>query len=394
MLWGKNYSSIEFEDIERIVESKVSENRTLDYKKEINLVKDKNRKELLFDIASFTNSEGGVIIYGIEEEKDNNQNNTGIPAKISGIETANIDKLILAIDDLVKTSIEPNIPNIIISPLEKDYKKVLFIGIPKSHGIPRMVTYKSSNKFYKRRNSGKYLVDVYELNQMFMENIEVVEKIESFRKNRLNIMRDKSFNLNIDSKNITLLHITPMSYFQYNRLDLTGDKSIQYLTKKLRPIGGAQGWNKRLNFEGLLVFELAGENDKIGAYNQVFRNGIIEFFTHRFHGQDNDFFLGMLETHIINRVKQTIQVYEYFEIPPPFVVQLSITNLLNRYINIMDVHNIQYIPFLADDLLIPNIVINDFSEDISKQLKSLFDIIWQSAGIKESPFYNKNGIRQ
>jgi len=395
MIFGKNYRNLEFEDIERLVSNKISENRTLEYKREINIDKGEERKEFLYDITSFVNSEGGLIIFGISEQKDEKGNNTGLPEEICGIQIDNFDKLILKIEDLLKSSIEPNISNIVIKPLEKANKKILAIGLQKTMGLPRMVTYNSTNKFYRRRNSGKYLVDVYELNQMFMKNTEVIKELESYRRNRLENILKKEYLSNINTENFTLVHVSPINYFRYNQLSLSDDKFLNDLNTKLQPIG-AHSWDYRSNFEGYLIFSTNETGNEISAYSQIFRNGIIEFFTHKFHSKINNegyLFLGMLETHVIDCVTKSLQIYKDQEVSPPFAVHITITDLLYHRINIQDAFRIDSLPFTTNDLLIPNIVINDFDADIEKELKSVFNIIWQSAGCRKSPYYNDIGVR-
>jgi len=40
-----------------------------------------DRKEFLYDITSLANTNGGIIIFGIEEKKDINGHNTGLPSR-------------------------------------------------------------------------------------------------------------------------------------------------------------------------------------------------------------------------------------------------------------------------------------------------------------------------
>src|SRR5690606_19569740 len=89
------------------------------------------------------------------------------------------------IEDILKNSTDPSINHITLNEIQTEKGKILVIGIPKGLGLPSMVTFKGSNKFYKRRNSGKFLVDTYELNQMFIQNQLIVEKIKEFRKKRI-----------------------------------------------------------------------------------------------------------------------------------------------------------------------------------------------------------------
>ncbi len=56
------------EDIAIFVETRVQESLHLDYKSS-KAIDDKKRNEIAKDVSSFSNSDGGLIIYGVEEEQ-------------------------------------------------------------------------------------------------------------------------------------------------------------------------------------------------------------------------------------------------------------------------------------------------------------------------------------
>ncbi len=147
-LLGIRANEIQEDDIIRLIENKIQESKILDYKKELKLSKDNDKKEFLYDISAMHNTDGGCIIYGIEEEKDDKGQNTGRPLKISGIELENSDKTFQQIEDIVKNSTEPNISQLILNELKVKEKTVLIIGIPKGLNLPVMITYNKTNKFY------------------------------------------------------------------------------------------------------------------------------------------------------------------------------------------------------------------------------------------------------
>ena len=68
MLFDKKIENINIEDIESLIENSVCENKNLDYKRELHIDTDSDKKEFLADISSFANSNGGDIIFGIEED--------------------------------------------------------------------------------------------------------------------------------------------------------------------------------------------------------------------------------------------------------------------------------------------------------------------------------------
>ncbi|MDR0971745.1 MAG: ATP-binding protein, partial [Bacteroidales bacterium] len=97
---GKNANSINAEDIQRLIDNGIKENKSLDYKMYWgNLSENDKKKEFLNDITAFYNTDGGCLIYGIKEKKDKESKNTGEPEKIIGINIDNQDKLFQQIED-------------------------------------------------------------------------------------------------------------------------------------------------------------------------------------------------------------------------------------------------------------------------------------------------------
>lgn len=243
-LLGKSVDQLEANDIKRLVENQIAETKTLDYKRELKL-EDKDKKEFLFDIASMYNTDGGCLIYGIEERKDENNKNTGIPEKIIGIAIDNLDQLFQKIEDVLKSNTDPSISSVSLKPLQVDGKDILVIGVRKGFGLPSMVTYNETNKFYRRRNSGKYAVDVYELNRMFMQNQILKEATERFRQERIEkVIALKVFST-LETKSSLFIQIIPFSFQDEQFLDLTNANNSD-LSTIMRPLN-CSGWDTMFN---------------------------------------------------------------------------------------------------------------------------------------------------
>jgi predicted HTH transcriptional regulator len=53
------------EDLNALVTNGISEGRTIDYKEQLDISQDAEKKELLADIMSFANASGGDLVFGI-----------------------------------------------------------------------------------------------------------------------------------------------------------------------------------------------------------------------------------------------------------------------------------------------------------------------------------------
>ena len=375
-------------DIKRLVENQIQENSNLDYKKELSISKDKDKKEFLFDVSAMYNTDGGCLVFGIEEEKDINNQNTGKPKKITGIEIENSDKLIQQIEDIVKNCTEPSISQLIINELEVDGLTVLILGIPKGLGLPSMVTYNQTNKFYKRRNSGKFAVDVYELNNMFMQNQVLKEKASDFRKNRIKTVLNQESLPNLVIDNSFFVHIIPFSFLDNHIVDFSKAEKDNVLD--MRPIG-TSGWDKMYNIDGYATFATSFDRQQITSYNQIFRNGIYESYTSELFFEDrngNIAFNGkaMIEE-TLRTISEGLKVLNHMQFEPPFLVSFSFHNVLGKLLY----NDVSFYSkaFKQNEIIFPLILIPTYESDIYSLIKPNFDILWQSFGFAKSLEFNK-----
>src|SRR5690554_2662056 len=380
---GIRADKIQEADIKRLVENQIQESSNLDYKKELSISKDKDKKEFLFDVTAMYNTDGGCLVFGIEEEKDKDNQNTGKPKEITGIEIQNSDKLIQQIEDIVKNCTEPSINQLIINELEVEGQTVLILGIPKGLGLPSMVTYNQINKFYKRRNSGKYAVDVYELNNMFMQNQVLKEKASDFRKKRIKTVLNQESLPNLVVDNSFFVHIIPFSFLDNHIVDFSKAEKDNILD--MRPIG-TTGWDKMYNIDGYATFTTSSDRQQISSYNQIFRNGIYEAYTSELFFEDrngNIAFNGMaMIKETLRTISEGLKVLNHMQFEPPFLVSFSFHNVLGKLL--YNDTSFYSKPFKQNEIIFPLILIPTYESDIYSLIKPNFDILWQSFGFAKS----------
>lgn len=383
-LLGKRVDTLNESDIKRLLESQISESKNLDYKRDLNLSGDKNRKEFLFDVSAMYNTDGGSIIFGIEELKDEKNQNTGIPSEVTGIEIENFDKVIQSIEDLVKNCSEPSIAQLVIKELNFEDKSILILGIPKSLGLPSMVTFKKTNKFYKRRNSGKYAVDVYELNQMFMQNQVLKEKVNDFRKERIKKVLALDVLPNIDIQSAFFIHIIPFGFLDYQFFDFSIAKNN--LLTDMKPLN-ASGWNSMFNIDGFATFSSTRDRGNISSYNQIFRSGVYEVYSSDLFYEEstgkavfngNSFINNTLEL-----IEKGLSVLNKMQIEPPFLISFSFHNVRGKAMYNGRVYYQN--EFKQNEIIFPLIQVPTYEANVYNFMKPNFDILWQSLGFPSSP---------
>src|SRR5215217_6747428 len=67
MLDNRPLSEQEYADVDAYLQQRIGENLTLDYKRELSTNSDRDRAELCKDVSALANSQGGTILYGVDE---------------------------------------------------------------------------------------------------------------------------------------------------------------------------------------------------------------------------------------------------------------------------------------------------------------------------------------
>ncbi|MCI5123368.1 MAG: ATP-binding protein [Candidatus Electrothrix sp. AR5] len=144
------------QDIEQLIKLETPESIWLDYKASPALSK-KKKDEICKDVSAFANADGGMLIYGIEEEK---KNKVGLPAGMdNGIDIKEINKE--WIDQILSTNITPIISGIEIIEIKKTENNSFFVvNIPKSCRGPHQ---SPDKKYYKRYNARSAPMEHYEI---------------------------------------------------------------------------------------------------------------------------------------------------------------------------------------------------------------------------------------
>jgi ATP-dependent DNA helicase RecG len=116
--------------IEKII---LGEDATIEFKREM-----PHRSSLADEIAAFANTEGGVILIGVDDNSD-----------IVGLELQQLNQVEKTVVEICEDSIEPSVP-IFTEKLRLDDKNILKIEVPRS-----LFVHKTPNGYFTRQGSSK-----------------------------------------------------------------------------------------------------------------------------------------------------------------------------------------------------------------------------------------------
>lgn len=385
----KEFENISENDLISLIESEVLEGKTLDYKEKFSGTSDSDKKEFLADISSFANSSGGDIIYGIREEK-------GIPAELVGLEISKeeLDKKILWIDDLIRQGIKPRISGIKSRAIElKNGKYAIVIRIPKSWRSPHCVTLKDSFKFHARSSNGKYQLDVDELRSAFNFSDTIDRKIKEFREERIaKIVADEGHMKQGNGAKI-VIHVIPVSSFNIGtKFDIVN--MYDRLHNKIPMPIYCSGCDYRINFDGINLYSQFNQDGINFSYVQVYKNGVIEAVNSSMLGYFSDKKIipsRAFESEIIKCVKMYYEYLKAINIELPFLVSVTLTNVKGFKILYNSPWDKLTQEIDRDILLVSDIIIEEANSSFEKELKPIFDSIWNACGSKSSFNYDEQG---
>lgn len=381
MFFGKPLTKVELSDLQRLIDNSTPEMKTLDYKREFHGGTDGAKKELLYDLTSFANASGGFMIYGIEER-------AGVPVALDGVERSTIDGEKLRIEALLRDGVDRRIPGIEMQDVPtSENRAVLIIRIPRSWAGPHMVKLGGACKFYSRNSAGKYLMDVAELRTAFLFSETIADKMSSFRVERLSraIANELPVKMVLGSPK-AMMHLIPFSAFNpAERHGLYQPADIG----EVSPFRTA-AYNWRINVDGFLVNGTINGEGNANAYSQLFRSGIIEVGDSYILGDNGTIPCNRFEYDVISAVQRYLGLYQKMGIRPPVVIMLSLLKV-KGYSMPKTATFFGGDPIDRDELLLPEVIVEDFAIPIEELLKPIFDAIWNAAGVEASRCYDAAG---
>lgn len=152
----KDASGVTGSDVASFIQKKIEENLNLDYTR---IESFNNKEDITKEVSSFANSNGGLIILGVEEKDENGHN---VPNEIVwGKADLSKEKL----ESVLTSNIQPSIVGVRIFLIRNQNGEVIFlIDIPQSDNRPHI---SSDYRYYRRQNFQK----------LPMQHFEVVEQI-------------------------------------------------------------------------------------------------------------------------------------------------------------------------------------------------------------------------
>lgn len=207
---GKPTRDITADQLRRIVEERVAEDRHLDYKRCPYTGNHAGTRELLKDITAFANADGGYLLIGMDED------GTGHASGFVNVENA--DAARTSMIDRCMARIEPRLLELDIQSIEVDDNTVLVVRVLESDRKPHCAKPDAEHHYFWRRyEDGNKLMSTAEIREclerdrVHRELIELRREMGEWRGERT-IARE--LEMEIDEGNLLQLQ-TPHAFLQH-----------------------------------------------------------------------------------------------------------------------------------------------------------------------------------
>jgi hypothetical protein len=293
------------------------------------------------------------------------------------------------LDSIIASGLDPRIryaPKIVDC---QGGRRVIVIRCERSWSGPHRVVFKGHDKFYGRNSAGKYPLDVAELRTAFTLSATVTERIANFRTDRIIALSNNDTPVPFVENPKIILHCIPIESFaaqpQYNVL--------QYYDhpERLRPMR-VSGWDRNINLDGVISYS---GNDPAYSYTQIYRSGVIEvvhgsLLEHEHQGRR---FIPSLayEEAIFNYLPFCFQKLQELGCSVPVVVALTLSRVRGLQMGVDNVVFQVGRPINAENLILPETVVEDFATPVGKILKPMFDLVWNACGYPASKNFDAQG---
>ena len=287
------------DDLLEFLDKKVQEGKLVDYKQNLKIELPSEKKEFLADFTSFANTEGGWLIIGIEEGKDEKGKQNGLPDCATGFKCDNQDRLKLDLENIIRDGIQPRLNThdiYFIDGFEKG--PCLTIRVKKSLDSPHMVTLGGTNKYYMRNSAGKYQLDARQVEVEYDKKRDLKEIPKNVIAERTQKATTRIFPVDLVNRPFLQLLVLPIE-FLCHRKNLDAD-----ILRK-NPIAPmiSDGFSYSLDHHGYHYYY--GIDNEIFSFVTVHFSGLIEAIETQFfdHPMKNQIPAMYLHCKIIDKTK-------------------------------------------------------------------------------------------
>jgi hypothetical protein len=259
-----SFDEIDEAALRSLIENQVAERRDLEYKRDLPGRGDDEVKELLADVTSLANAQGGDLIFGIHEAD-------GVAAELVGIASDDHDAEILRLESSLRDNVAPRLIGLRTRwvPLPGG-RGAIVMRVPGSLNAPHQIVFKKTRRFWGRSGKGKYEMDVHELRHAFTKSEQLPQRFRQIHDDAIKMARGEDMPFAIDALPKAVISVAPLGLFrEERRIPVERDHAVV-------PIRHG-GYSAIDTIEGVLIHGAASrETGAVSSFALTHRSGRVD----------------------------------------------------------------------------------------------------------------------
>jgi hypothetical protein len=375
--------------LRRLCDDKCPESDTLEFKRIIPGGLDKDKHELLKDVCALANSDGGDLVYGIEES-------AGTAAALVPLTGESSDAAKRRLSQVLDAGLEPRVQGLRFHHVEMDSGYVLILRVPASYEGPHCVRNNSNRRFVMRNGTSTTDMTFDQLRASFDRTATLAERARRFIAERLQLIIDLKTPKPLISGPLWVLHFVPIAGVAGRR---TVDMKMLYSNEFTIFLGHDWGGGDRtLNLDGLAVHPGGRQEDGYYGYNHIFRTGAIEGVS--IGGAKRQVAPGGAERSLVwslemsqffhNSVALFLDAAKRWDYAGPAVISFAVLHVEGYELAVGDMFR-RFRQAFSDrpHLILPETWIENIeSADIDEIVRPLMDMLWQAFGMERCLYFD------
>lgn len=223
-----------------------------------------------------------------------------------------------------------------------------------------------------------------------LQSETLAARIRNFRNDRLSQISVGETPVPLIDGAKIVLHLIHLSSFELGqKYDLRKLSNVDF------PPLYTSGWSHRLNFDGTVAYTDHRETGISFNYTQVFYNGIVEAvdaWLLRKREEKKIIPSVTFEQKLVGALSKYLAGLAKLSVDFPMWISLSLLGVRD-YLMGVDSHmwDLEVHPIDRDELVLPELQVEDASISAERILKPPFDSIWNACGYERSMNYDENG---
>lgn len=367
--------------LQKLCDDQCPESYTLDFKREPPGGLDKDKQELLKDVCSLANADGGDLVYGIEET-------SGVAGALMPISGELPDAAKRRLSQILDAGLEPRVQGIRMHHVDVKNGYVLVIRVPASYDGPHCVRVNNMRRFVMRNGTSTSDLTFDQLRAAFDRTATLSEMARHFIDKRLQLIISRNTSKPIMEGPICVVHLVPLA-------GLAGRQTVDL--RSLHTNGYTQflghdwgGGSCTFNLDGLVVHPGRGLTDKYYAYTHIFRTGAIEAASNG--GEKRQVTPGGPERGVVwslgmtkfyrNSVETFMHVAKEWGFAGPAVLCFALLHVKDYELGIGNRFRHPAMPD-REHLILPEVWIENLdTAELDNVVRPMMDMLWQAFGVE------------